>query len=88
MTMGAFLFMPGTLVFRKNSLAQTARHCAIPAFFGAVPTVLFGLMDWQHFYGGSLLFPIKMKHAPAGISIVFLILAIIFLILAIFFLDF
>jgi hypothetical protein len=78
MTMGAFLFMLGALVFRKTSLVQTARHCAILAFLGAVPTVLLGLMDWQHFYGGSLLFPIKMKLALAGILIIFLILAIIF----------
>ena len=78
MTMGAFLFMLGSLVFRKTSLAQTARHCTILAFFGAVPTALLGFMDWQHFYGGSLLFPIKMKLALAGILIIFLILAIIF----------
>ena len=78
MTMGAFLFLLAALFFRKTSLAQTARHCAILAFFGAVPTVLLGLMDWQHFYGGSLLFPIKMKLVLAGILIVFLILAIIF----------
>jgi cytochrome c2 len=78
MTMGAFLFMLGGLVFRKTSLVQTARHCAILALLGAVPTALLGLMDWQHFYGGSLLFPIKMKLVLAGILIVFLILAIIF----------
>jgi hypothetical protein len=58
--------------------ATTDTLCAVLAFFGTVPTVLLGLMDWQHFYGGSLLFPIKMKLALAGILVIFLILAIIF----------
>jgi len=78
MTMGAFIFLLGSLIFRKAHLAQTARHCMVLAFIGAVPTVLLGLMDWQHFYGGTLLFPIKMKLALAGILIVFLVLAVIF----------
>ena len=36
MTMGAFLFMLGGLVFRKTSLVQTARHCAILALLGVL----------------------------------------------------
>jgi cytochrome c5 len=44
----------------------------------AVPTALLGIMDWLHFYGGSFLFPIKMKLALAGILIIFLALAVIF----------
>ncbi len=78
MTMGAILFMLGAFLFRKSGLDQTARHCVILAFIGAVPTALLGFMDWQHFYAGSLLFPIKMKLALAGILFFFLILAIIF----------
>jgi mono/diheme cytochrome c family protein len=35
-------------------------------------------MDWQHFYGGAMLFPIKMKLVLAGVLLIFLILTVIF----------
>ena len=38
----------------------------ILAFLGLFPTVLAGYVDWQHFYGGTWLFPIKMKMLLAG----------------------
>jgi cytochrome c5 len=65
------------LIFRRTNLAQTARNCSVLALIAAVPTALLGIMDWLHFYGGSLLFPIKMKLVLAGILIIFLILAVI-----------
>jgi uncharacterized membrane protein len=60
MAMGAFIFVLIAVITRKKNLAQTARHCSVLALIGPVPTALLGLMDWQHFYGGLLLFPIKM----------------------------
>ena len=78
MVMGAFIFVLISVIFRSTNLAQTARHCCVLALIAAVPTALLGLMDWQNFYGGSLLFPIKMKLILAGILIVFLALAVIF----------
>ena len=78
MVMGAFLFVLVALIFRRTNLTQTARNCSVLALIAAVPTALLGIMDWLHFYGGSLLFPIKMKLILAGILIVFLILAVIF----------
>ncbi len=78
MVMGAVIFVLIAVISRKKNLAQTARHCSVLALIAAVPTALLGLMDWQHFYGGSLLFPIKMKLILAGILIVFLTLAVIF----------
>jgi cytochrome c2 len=78
MVMGAFLFVLAALIFRRTNLAQTARHCSVLALIAAVPTAFLGILDWQHFYGGSLLFPIKMKLILAAILIIFLILALIF----------
>jgi len=78
MVMGAFLFVLGALIFRRTNLTQSARHCAVLALIAAIPTALLGIMDWLHFYGGSLLFPIKMKLALAAILIIFLALAVIF----------
>ena len=78
MTIGAFLFSLAAIIFRWTSLIQTARHCVILAAIVLLPTALLGIMDWQHFYGGAMLFPIKMKLILAGILLIFLILAIIF----------
>jgi cytochrome c2 len=78
MVMGAFFFVLVAFIFPRTNLTQTAKHCSVLALIAAVPTGFLGLMDWQHFYGGSLLFPIKMKLLLAGILIVFLILAVIF----------
>ena len=78
LVIGAFLFALTALVFRRTRLVQTARHCVILAVIVVVPTALLGIMDWQHFYGGALLFPIKMKLVLAGVLLVFLTLAVIF----------
>jgi uncharacterized membrane protein len=78
MVMGAFFFVLVALIFRKTNLVQTARHCSVLALIATVPTIFLGIMDWQHFYGGTFLFPIKMKLVLGGLLIVFLILAVIF----------
>jgi uncharacterized membrane protein len=78
MVMGAFIFVLVSQMFRKKTLAQTARHCCILALIAAVPTAALGIMDWQHFYGGALLFPIQMKLVLAGILIILLIIAVTF----------
>jgi len=78
MVMGAFLFVVIALIFGKKNLALSARHCSVLALIAAIPTALLGIMDWQHFYAGALLFPIKMKLVLAGILVIFLILAVIF----------
>jgi len=78
MVIGALIFMLVALIFHKSNLTQSARHCSVLALIAAMPTALLGLMDWQHFYGGSLLFPIKIKLVLAGILIIFLILTVIF----------
>ncbi len=82
LVIGTFLFMVLALIFKRDVLAQTARHCIVLALFGVPPTVLLGIMDWQHFYGGSLLFPIKMKLILAGVLLIFLIIAVVFGLLA------
>ncbi len=76
MAMGAFLFALGASVLQKPDLFQTARHCSVLALIAAIPTAILGLMDWQHFYAGSFLFPIQMKMVLATVLILVLILAI------------
>jgi uncharacterized membrane protein len=61
LVVGAFVFAWIALVFRWPKLAQTARHCVILAYVWVFPTMLLGIMDWQHYYASGMLFPIKMK---------------------------
>jgi len=77
MVMGAFLFALAALIFRRTSLARTARHCVILGLLAAIPTALLGIMDWQHFFGGTLRLPFKMKLILAVILISFLLLAVV-----------
>lgn len=77
MVMGAFIFALAALIFRRTSLAQTARYCIILGLLAAIPTALLGLMDWLHFFGGTLLLPFKMKIILSVILIAFLLLAVV-----------
>lgn len=74
---GAFLFgFWGRLVHRSN-LAPIARYCSILGFIFFFPTALLGYMDWQHYYGGDWLFPIKVKFIFSGALLVFLSIGVI-----------
>jgi uncharacterized membrane protein len=77
MVMGAFIFALAAIIFRRTSLTQTARYCVILGLLAAIPTALLGIMDWMHFYGGTLLLPFKMKIILAVILIAFLLLAVV-----------
>jgi uncharacterized membrane protein len=61
MVVGALGFTLLALIFRWKNLRLTAHHCIIFGCAFILPTILFGFMDWQHFYGGAWLFPIKVK---------------------------
>ncbi|MEJ2164733.1 MAG: c-type cytochrome [Desulfobacterales bacterium] len=68
LVVGAFIFAWIAVIFhRRMNLALTARHCVVLAAIWVFPTILFGVMDWLHYYAGAMLFPIKMKliFAPA-----------------------
>lgn len=75
---GGFVFALIAWIFNRENMAQTARHCFILAFVMAVPTILLGLMDWQHRFGGAYLFEIKMKLALAGILLILLLVAVVY----------
>lgn len=76
MVIGAFLFGIVAWKLRHQGLAKTAHHCIILALLALFPTVFSGLMDWQHFYAGGWLFPIKMKLALAVLLFVLLVFAL------------
>jgi uncharacterized membrane protein len=69
------LFMGATaLAFSRPDLARSAYYTLVLALIFWFPTVAFGLMDWQRYYGGAWLHPIKMKMILA--SVLFVLLAI------------
>lgn len=77
MVMGGFLFGLLAWLFKKPSLAQTARHCMVLALIALPPTAVLGYMDWQHSMTGAWLFPIKMKIPLAAVLLILLIIAVI-----------
>lgn len=77
MVMGAFLFVLASIVFNRTSLARTARHCVVLGLLAAIPTALLGIMDWQHFFAGTMVLAFKMKIILAVILISFLLLAVV-----------
>ncbi len=77
MVVGAFFFVWVALLFRHQRLALTARHCIILGFIFVFPTMLFGFMDWQHYFAGAWLFPIKVKLTLAFVLLALLLIGIL-----------
>ena len=57
----AFFLGLAMLIWRRQNLLLSAYHAVIIAFILLIPTVLAGIMDWQHYYSGAWIFPIKVK---------------------------
>ena len=78
LVVGAFVFAWIALLFHRQKLATTARYCVILAAIWVFPTMLFGIMDWYHYYAGAMLLPIKVKliFAP-GLTILLWIAVIL-----------
>jgi uncharacterized membrane protein len=72
LTIGGFVFFLLGFLLRHTGLSRTAGHCMVLAFLSAIPTAVAGYLDWQHYYAGSLIFPIRMKLVLAGILLVLL----------------
>ena len=76
LTVGALVFAYVAVIFKRPKLERAAWYCTILAFIWIFPTMLFGYMDWQHFYAGAWLFPIKVKLTVAVILAALLLIAI------------
>ncbi len=60
-----------------TSLAIGARICIIVAFLFWFTTVASAFLDWEHFFSGALIFPIKVKMGLAGLLFILLVLAMV-----------
>ena len=65
------------LLRRRPGFWVTARHCLVLAWLFFFPTVLFGFMDWQHYYHGAWIGPIVAKIFLAGFLFVLLSIGLI-----------
>lgn len=61
----AFSLGLAAMLRRRKNLMLSAYHAVIIAFILLIPTVLAGIMDWQHYYSGAWIFPVKVKIALA-----------------------
>jgi len=67
---GALLFFLVAVIFRRKVLVPTARHVFILAFIFIFPTILFGVLDWLHYFKGAMILPIKFKMGLAAAVLV------------------
>ena len=76
LVVGALILALVAWIFRRDKLLLTPRHLIVLAFIWIFPTMLMGIMDWQHFYGGAWILPIQAKLITAPILAVLLGLAV------------
>jgi uncharacterized membrane protein len=69
---GAFIFAVVALMLRHRKPVLTPRHCLILSLIWVFPTILLGVMDWQHFYSGAWILPIKIKLVTSLILLILL----------------
>jgi len=67
LVVGGLVFAVVGLVFRRRNLVLTPRHCILLAFIWVFPTMILGIMDWQHFYQGAWILPFKVKLIVAPV---------------------
>lgn len=77
LVIGAFLLGAISFLFRHKMTARAAHYCTIIAFIFIFPTVLLGYMDWQHFFAGGWLQPIKIKLVLAGVLLILTFIALV-----------
>jgi uncharacterized membrane protein len=76
LVVAALVFGIISLIFRGH-LPATARYSVILALLAAVPTAFFGILDWQHYYAGAWISPVRMKVILAAIFVGLLFTAIL-----------
>jgi uncharacterized membrane protein len=67
LVVGAFVLAVVGVVFRRRNLVLSPHHCILLAFIWIFPTMILGFMDWQYFYHGAWILPIKVKLTTAPV---------------------
>jgi len=74
---GAFVLGVLSYCFHGPMMGRAARYAIVISFVSLFPAMLFGFMDWQHFFAAGWLFQIKMKLALACVLLVLTFIAMI-----------
>ena len=61
MNLGALVLCLLAILLHKPELRRSAYHALVLAGLFSLVALTMGLLDWQHYFNGSLLKPIKMK---------------------------
>jgi uncharacterized membrane protein len=61
MVIGALLFQSLAAIRKAPYLENTARHCSAVALVALPVAVIGGFLDWNHYYAGAWLLPVKIK---------------------------
>ena len=72
MIMGGVIFTAYSIIRKNPDFMKTAYYCYVVAFLGVFPTILFGIMDWQHRFEGEWSFLIQLKMILAVVLVVIL----------------
>jgi uncharacterized membrane protein len=65
MVIGCFFFGLAAFFTENKTYLRTALHCTIVGLVFILPTVIAGVLDWQHFYSSTLSIFIIMKFILA-----------------------
>ncbi len=76
LTVTAFFLNAAAYLWRRPALAGCACHCSVLATLFFFPTVFMGVLDWQRYYHGAWLTPIKLKLILAPVLLVLLLLSV------------
>jgi uncharacterized membrane protein len=66
----AFCLALTAVAAKKTALLKSAYHALLVGFIAILPTVLAGILDWQHYYAGAWIFPFSVKIPLAGLLFV------------------
>jgi len=72
MIIGMVLFSLLGLLWKKNTLTQTAFHCSVLALVFIIPVIVAGVLDWLQYQGGEWNKYIIIKMILAGVLTVLL----------------
>lgn len=73
----AFLLGLAAWFWPHKNLLQSAYYAIIIAFILLFPTVLAGILDWQHYFSGAFIFAIQMKIVLAMLLLFLLAITLI-----------
>lgn len=74
LVVGSLMLATAGWLSSRTALVRSAYYTLALALAFWLPTIIFGLMDWQRYYAGAWLFPIKMKLILASVLLVLLMI--------------